>query len=123
GEGRGLSSRQTQDAVRDLEIGKPINSEQRAETADGVARESEGRTRLSLLCSLRQDQPRRHSGACLCPVPPKWLRHCRRRPFRSRSTKLPIMSLSDAMLSGPGTVGSRASLTPCDCRRFAITPL
>ena len=27
------------------------------------------------------------------------------------------------MLSGPGAVGSRASLTPCDCRRFAITPL
>src|SRR5271166_3475943 len=30
-----------QDAVRDLEIGQPINSEQRPETADGVARESE----------------------------------------------------------------------------------
>src|SRR5271166_959756 len=41
GEGRGLSSRQTQDVVRDLEIGRPINSEQRSETADGVARESE----------------------------------------------------------------------------------
>ena len=33
-----------------MEIGRPINSEQRSETADGVARESEGRTRLSLLC-------------------------------------------------------------------------
>ena len=42
GEGRGLSSRQTQDVVKDLEIGQPINSGQRSETADGVARESEG---------------------------------------------------------------------------------
>ena len=69
GEGRDLSSRQTQDVARDLEIGQPINSEQRSETADGVARESEGRTRLSVLRPLRQDQPRRYSGACLCPVP------------------------------------------------------
>src|SRR5450631_1160590 len=66
---RGLSSRQTQDVVRDLEIGQPINSEQRSETADGVARESEDRTWLSVLRPLRQDQPRRYSGACLCPVP------------------------------------------------------
>ena len=36
--------RQTQDVVKDLEIGQPINSEQRSETADGVARESEGST-------------------------------------------------------------------------------
>ena len=55
--------------MRDLEIGQPINSGQRSETADGVARESEGRTRLPLLRPLRQDQPRRHSGARLCPVP------------------------------------------------------
>src|SRR6202007_964905 len=68
-EGRGLSSRQTQDVVRDLEIGQPNNSEKCSETADGVTRESEGRSRLSLLCPVRQDQPRRHSGACLCPVP------------------------------------------------------
>ena len=40
GEGRGLSSRQTQDVVRDLEIGQPSNSEKRSETADGVTRES-----------------------------------------------------------------------------------
>src|SRR4030095_13125311 len=40
-EGRDLSSRQTQDVVRDLEIGQPINSEECSETADGVARESE----------------------------------------------------------------------------------
>src|SRR5271166_6274624 len=46
-----------------------INSEQRSETADGVARESEGRTRLLLLRPLRQDQPRGYSGACLRPVP------------------------------------------------------
>src|SRR6267142_193164 len=68
-EGRGLSSRPTQDVVRDLEIGPPSNSERCSETADGVTRESEGGGRLSLLRSVRQDQPRRHSGACLCPVP------------------------------------------------------
>ena len=44
-EGRDLSSRQTQDVVRDLEIGQPINSEKCSETADGVTRESEGRSR------------------------------------------------------------------------------
>src|SRR5918997_3488000 len=68
-EERGLSSRQTQDVVRDLEIGQPINSKECSETADGVARESEGRGWLSLLCPVRQDQPRRYPGACLCPVP------------------------------------------------------
>jgi hypothetical protein len=41
-EGRDLSSRQTQDVVRDLEIGQPINSEECSETADGVTGESEG---------------------------------------------------------------------------------
>src|ERR1700722_5467593 len=69
GEGRSLSSRQTQDVVKDPEIGRPINSKQRSETADGVTRESEGRTRLPLLRPLRQDQPQRHSGARLCSVP------------------------------------------------------
>src|SRR6201987_4118204 len=69
GGGRGLSSRPTQDVVRDLEIGQPSNSEKCSETADGVTRESEGGSRLSLLRSVRQDQPRRYSGACLCPVP------------------------------------------------------
>src|SRR6266496_4725387 len=68
-EGRDLSSRRTQYVVRDLEIGEPINSEECSETADGVARESEGRSRLSLLCPVRQDQPRGYSGACLCPGP------------------------------------------------------
>src|SRR6516165_3343256 len=43
-EGRGLGSRQTQEVVRDLEIGQPINSEECSETADGVTRESEGRS-------------------------------------------------------------------------------
>src|SRR5260370_22926975 len=60
---------QTQDVVRDLEIGQPNNSETCSEAADGVTRESEGRSWLSLLCPVRQDQPRRHSGPCLCPVP------------------------------------------------------
>src|ERR1700747_3709358 len=53
GEGRGLSSRPTQDVVRDLEIGQPTNSEKSSETADGVTRESEGGSRLSLLRSVR----------------------------------------------------------------------
>src|SRR5690348_2092905 len=48
-EGRGLSSRQTQDVVRDQEIGQPSNSEKGSETADSVTRESEGAGRLSLL--------------------------------------------------------------------------
>src|SRR3974390_157397 len=39
GEGRGLSSRPTQDVVRDLEIGQPSNSEKRSDTADGVTRQ------------------------------------------------------------------------------------
>src|SRR5467141_3000043 len=68
-EGRDLSSRQTQQVVRDLEIGQPINSEECSETAEGVARESEGRSRLSFLRPVRQDQPRGHPGSCLCPVP------------------------------------------------------
>src|SRR5471032_1536070 len=37
--GRGLSSRQTHELARDLEIGQPINSEECPEAADGVARE------------------------------------------------------------------------------------
>src|SRR5271167_1166769 len=61
-EGRSLSSRQAQQAVRDREIGQPNNSETCSEAADGVARKSEGGSRLSLLCPVRQDQPRRYSG-------------------------------------------------------------
>src|SRR5215213_8138806 len=68
-EGRSLSSRQTQDVVRDPEIGQPINSRQCPEAAEGVARESEGRTWLSLLRAVRQDPPRGRPGPRLCPVP------------------------------------------------------
>src|SRR3979411_2604082 len=55
GEGRDLSSRQTQQVVRDLEIGHPINSENCSEAAEGVARESEGRSRAiaSTRCTTR----------------------------------------------------------------------
>src|ERR1700751_4735848 len=88
GEGRGLSSRQTQQAVRDREIGQPNNSETCSEAADGVARKSEGGSRLSLLRPVRQEQPRRYSGACLCPVPLEQGRTGRGRPgfcgYRSR---------------------------------------
>src|SRR6478672_7533390 len=38
-EGRDLSSRLTQQVVRDLEIGQPINSENCSETAEGVHEE------------------------------------------------------------------------------------
>src|ERR1700732_3778451 len=41
-EGRGLSSRQTQQAVRDRGIGQPNNSETCSEAAEGVTRKSEG---------------------------------------------------------------------------------
>ena len=43
-EGRDLSSRQTQDVAKDLEIGQPINSDECSETADGVARKSKARS-------------------------------------------------------------------------------
>src|ERR1700722_14576338 len=68
-EGRDLSSRQTQYVVRDLEIGQPINSEECSETADGVTRESEGRSRLSLLRPVRKGGRGGLCGPCLCPVP------------------------------------------------------
>src|SRR5471030_1398194 len=48
-EGRSLSSRRTQQVVRNPEIGQPINSPKCSETADGVTRESEGRSRPPLL--------------------------------------------------------------------------
>src|SRR6516162_7582854 len=69
GGGKGPQFKTTQQAVRDREIGQPNNSETCSEAADGVTRESEGRIRLSLLCPVRQNQPRGYSGACLCPVP------------------------------------------------------
>ena len=46
-EGRGLSSGQTQDVARGLEIGKPINSEKGSRTAEGVTRQSKGVSFLS----------------------------------------------------------------------------
>src|ERR1700732_5208839 len=48
-EGRGLSSRQTQQAVRDRGIGQPNNSETCSEAADGVARKSEAGYRFYAL--------------------------------------------------------------------------
>src|SRR6201997_1126544 len=69
GGGKGPQFKTTQQAVRDREIGQPNNSEKCSETADGVTRESEGRSRLSLLRPVRQDQPRGYSGTRLCPVP------------------------------------------------------
>src|SRR5215475_2587263 len=79
-EGRDLGSRRTQHVVRDLEIGQPINSEECSEAAEGVARESEGRSRVSLLCPVRQDQPRGHPGTCLRPVPLNYGRQARAKP-------------------------------------------
>jgi hypothetical protein len=49
------------------EIGQPSNSEKCSETAEGVTRESEDGSRLSLLRLVRQDLPRRHPGPRLCP--------------------------------------------------------
>ena len=39
GGGKGPQFKTTQDAVRDLEIGQPSNSEKCSDTADGVTRE------------------------------------------------------------------------------------
>src|SRR5205823_2809682 len=102
-EGRGLSSRQTQDVVRDQEIGQPSNSEQCSEAADGVTRESEGEGRLSLLRSVRQDQPRRHSGACLCPVPLQQGRTRYRRPGFRGHREVVDADLADFFGSIPHT--------------------
>src|ERR1700737_5074009 len=61
-------------------IGQPNNSETCSEAAEGVTRKSEGGSRLSLLCPVRQDQPWGYSGACLCPVPLEQGRTGRGRP-------------------------------------------
>ena len=55
-EGRDLSSRQAQQVVRNLEIGQPINSENRSETADGVTRESESAEEAQVLWSALADR-------------------------------------------------------------------
>jgi hypothetical protein len=55
-EGRDLSSRQTQYVVKDLEIGKPINSDKCSEAAEGVARASV------------KSCPRAGCGKSACPV-------------------------------------------------------
>src|ERR1035437_2394789 len=76
-EGRDLSSRQTQYVVKDLEIGQPINSDECSETADGVARESEG----------VKSCPRAGCGKSACPVvcPVKAGVFSRRQPCRGKS--------------------------------------
>src|SRR3977135_829464 len=56
GGGKGLSSRQTQYVVKDLEIGQPINSNKCSEAADGVARASV------------KSCPRAGCGKSACPV-------------------------------------------------------
>ncbi|VWX50652.1 hypothetical protein NOVOSPHI9U_30060 [Novosphingobium sp. 9U] len=58
GGGKGPQFKANAASGKGQEIGKPINSEVRPETADGVTRESEGGSRLSLLRAVRQDQPR-----------------------------------------------------------------
>jgi hypothetical protein len=69
--GRGKGPWFRTDATRSegAEIGQPSNSGKCSETADGVTRESEDGSRVSLLCAVRQDLSGRHSGPRLCPVP------------------------------------------------------
>jgi hypothetical protein len=57
GGGKGPQFKTSATSGADLEIGQPNNSETCSEAADGVTRESEGGSRLSLLCPVRQDQP------------------------------------------------------------------
>jgi hypothetical protein len=54
-EGRGLGSGLMQEASEGAEIGQPSNSGKCSETADGVTRESEDGSRVSLLRAVRQD--------------------------------------------------------------------
>src|ERR1039458_3040603 len=58
------------DAIRSegAEIGQPSNSGKCSETADGVTRESEDGSRVSLLRAVRQDLPGGHPGPGLRPV-------------------------------------------------------
>src|SRR5258705_13819088 len=87
-EGRDLSSRQTQYVGKDLEIGQPINSEECSETADGVARESEG----------VKSCPRAGCGRSACPVvcPAKAGMFSRRQTCRGRSQS-PVVWIAEVM--------------------------
>ena len=51
GGGEGPQFKTNAVSSEDVEIGPPINSEACSEAADGVTRESEGGSRLSLLCA------------------------------------------------------------------------
>src|SRR5882724_11752581 len=85
-EGRDLSSRQTQYVVKDLEIGKPINSNKCSEAADGVARESV------------KSCPRAGCGKPACPVvcPVKAGMFSRRQTCRGRSQS-PVVWIAEVM--------------------------
>src|ERR1019366_983448 len=67
GGGKGPWFKTDATSMKGQEIGKPIHSDKCSETADGVTRESEGRSRLSFLRAVRQDIPGRHPGARLRP--------------------------------------------------------
>src|SRR5438445_2652655 len=69
GGGKGPQFKTNATSSEDAEIGQPSNSEECSEATDGVTRESEVSAGLPLLRAVRQDQPRRHSGPCLCSVP------------------------------------------------------
>src|ERR1700740_3291909 len=90
GEGRGLSSRPTQHAVRDLEIGQPSNSEKCSATADGVTRES------VMSC------PRAGCGKSACPVvcPVKAGMFSRGQTCRGRSQS-PVVWIAEEMETEP----------------------
>jgi len=69
GGGKDLSSRQTQQVVRDLEIGQPINSETVQKLQRALHAKAKAEAGYRFLRAVRQDQPRGHPGSCVCPVP------------------------------------------------------
>src|SRR6202049_1174788 len=87
-EGRDLSSRQTQYVVKNMKIGKPINSDKCSEAADGVARESEG----------VKSCPRAGCERFACPVvcPVKAGMFSRRQTCRGRSQS-PVVWIGEVM--------------------------
>src|SRR6202048_1064916 len=87
-EGRDLSSRQTQYVVKDMEIGKPINSDKCSEAADGVARESEG------VKSCPRAGCGRSASPVVCPVKAGMFR--RRQDCRGRSQS-PVVWIAEVM--------------------------